>query len=118
MKYKFVEHLAKKITQADIMRHKSSQGCDVDIYIQNDLMTVGITKIPPKMRLGRIAAHSGDEVYYILRGKCIVELPRHEQEVYLSEGDIFHIPAGQIHAPRNDFNEEVDIFWVCSPSWP
>ena len=81
-------------------------------------MTVGITTIPPNKRLGRIAAHGGDEVYYIINGKCVIELPRHNNEIKLSEGDVFHIPAGQIHAPRNDSNEQVDIFWVCAPIWP
>lgn len=118
MKYNFVERLPRLITKDDMMKHKSSQGCDMDILVQNEYMTCGISKIPQGKRLGRIAAHGGDEIYHILSGECIVECPRHNMEVKLKKGETFHIPAGQIHAPRNDNSEEVVIFWVCAPRWP
>ena len=118
MEYQFIERMPKCIKPEDIMHHISSKGCPVDIYLQNEFITFGITTIPPGNRLGRMAAHGGDEIYYILEGDCIVECPRHRTEFKLSKGDIFHIPAGQIHAPRNDSDKDVRILWACTPLWP
>jgi mannose-6-phosphate isomerase-like protein (cupin superfamily) len=118
MKFNFVERMPKRISGEEAQNHISSQGMPVDIYVRSKYMTAGLTRIEPKRRLGRIAAHGGDEVYFIVKGKCVVEIPRHGTEFPLSEGDIFHIPAGQIHAPRNDSDEEVVIFWVTAPDWP
>jgi len=118
-KFEFKEALSRKITHQDVQQHLSSQGCPLEIFISNDKLTFGLTKIPPKKRLGRMAAHSGDEIYYILSGECIVENPRHNTETLLKKGDIYYIPGGQIHAPRNDSeNETVEILWFCTPSWP
>jgi mannose-6-phosphate isomerase-like protein (cupin superfamily) len=118
VKFQFVERLARRIEKEDILEHTSSQGCPVNIYIRSSYMTAGITTIPPGKRLGRMAAHAGDEVYYILSGECVVECARHKSETRLRKGDVFHIPAGQIHAPRNDSVDDVVIFWVCAPEWP
>lgn len=117
-KFEFVERMPRQILGEDVQHHVSSQGEPVDIYVRSKYMTAGITKIAPHKRLGRIAAHGGDEVYFISQGECIVEIPRHGAEYRLSAGDVFHIPAGQIHAPRNDADEEVVIFWVTAPDWP
>jgi mannose-6-phosphate isomerase-like protein (cupin superfamily) len=117
-KFDFEERMPAKIATADAQRHLSSQGHPVDIYVRSKYMTSGVTTIPPRSRLGRIAAHGGDEVYFIAKGRCVVECPRHEAEYALEQGDVFLIPAGQIHAPRNDSDAEVAIFWVCAPDWP
>lgn len=116
--FDFQERKPAIIAEEDAQRHLSSQGHPVDIYVRSKYMTSGITTIPARSRLGRIAAHGGDEVYFVAKGKCVVEIPRHGQEFPLSQGSIFHIPAGQIHAPRNDSDEEVVIFWVTAPDWP
>lgn len=116
--FDFQERVPAKIDENDAQRHLSSQGHPVDIYVRSKYMTSGVTTIPGHARLGRIAAHGGDEVYYIARGECVVEIPRHGEEHRLKEGEIFLIPAGQIHAPRNDSEQEVVIFWVCAPDWP
>lgn len=116
--FDFQERLPAKISNSEIERHLSSGGHPVDIHVRTRHMTAGTTTIPGKARLGRIAAHGGDEVYYIVRGECVVEIPRHGKEFRLRQGEVFLIPAGQIHAPRNDAEGEVVIFWVCAPDWP
>lgn len=116
--FDFQERKPSRITSADVQRHLSSQGHPVDIYVRSSYLTSGITTIPARARLGRIAAHGGDEVYYVASGECVVEIPRHGEEFPLRQGDVFHIPAGQIHAPRNDSDDEVVIFWVTAPDWP
>jgi mannose-6-phosphate isomerase-like protein (cupin superfamily) len=116
--FEFRERVPTKVDHADVQRHLSSQGHPVDIYVRSKHLTCGITTIPGGARLGRIAAHGGDEVYYIAKGQCVVETPRHGQEHHLTEGDVFLIPAGQIHAPRNDSADDLVIFWVCAPDWP
>lgn len=117
--FNFNEKLPHIISQDEIQTHFSSKGCLLEIFINNEKMTSGITTIPPQSRLGRIAAHSGDEIYFILSGECIVECSRHQKEFLLKKGDFFYIPGGQIHAPRNDSKEEaVEILWFCTPNWP
>jgi mannose-6-phosphate isomerase-like protein (cupin superfamily) len=117
-KFDFVERTPKLVTRDEAQRHISSRGHAVDIYIRSKYMTAGITTIPAGQRLGRIAAHGGDEAYYVVRGTAVVECPRHGAEHEVQAGEVFHIPAGQIHAPRNDSDEELVIFWVTAPDWP
>lgn len=97
---------------------KSSQGCPLKILIQREKITCGTFAIPPGKRLGRISAHSGDEIYYVLKGTLWVELPRYEETVEIKENEGFYMAGGTIHAPHNIHGkEETLVFWVCTPEW-
>lgn len=96
----------------------SSQGCPEQIFLKGDQITCGTFTIPPGKRLGRISAHGSDEIYLILRGTCKVNLPRHEEMLVVKTGEVLYLPAGMIHAPYNDGEEETEVFWACSPTWP
>jgi len=106
------------VKSSEARKMKSSQGCPVGLFMQGDKITCGTFTIPPGKRLGRISAHSGDEIYYILRGTCKIKLPRYEKVVKAATGDLFYMPGGTIHAPFNDGKEETEIFWACAPEWP
>jgi len=97
---------------------KSSQGCDVKIYVRGDKVACGNFVIPPGKRLGRISAHSGDETYYVVKGILKVELPRLEETVEVKTGQVFYMPGGMIHAPFNDGSDECEVLWHCAPEWP
>ncbi len=97
---------------------KSSQGCDLNIYLQRERITCGTFTIPPGKRLGRISAHSSDETYYVVRGNLKVHLPRLEETIEVKKGEVFYMPGGMIHAPFNDAQEEVEVLWHCAPEWP
>ncbi len=112
------EEQYQKIRPSDALKTLSSQGCSVDIYAKSNKLTFGVTTIPAKKRLGRMAAHGGDEVYYVLQGCCKVTLPRFDKVVELNVGDVFYMPAGCIHAPFNEGDEDVVILWACAPEWP
>lgn len=49
---------------------KSSQGCPLTFLLKREKITCGTFTIPPGKRLGRISAHSGDEIYWILKVLC------------------------------------------------
>ncbi len=106
------------IKAADAQIMKSSQGYPVALFMRGDKISCGTFTIPPGKRLGRISAHAGDEIYYVLRGTCHVELPRHGETFAVKAGDVFHMPGGMIHAPFNDGDEETEVFWACAPEWP
>ena len=97
---------------------RSSQGCDLKIYLVGDQITCGSFTIPPGKRLGRLSAHRADETYYVVRGKLKVQLPRLEQTVEVKQGEVFYMPGGMIHAPFNDGPGECVVLWHCAPDWP
>lgn len=99
-------------------QRKSSHGCPVDILLKREKITCGTFSIPPGKRLGRISAHSGDEIYYVLKGTLWVDLPRTEETVEVPQNQGFYMPGGTIHAPHNvPGQEEVLVLWFCTPDW-
>jgi mannose-6-phosphate isomerase-like protein (cupin superfamily) len=97
---------------------KSSQGCDLKVYVNGNQLTCGTFNIPPGMRFGRISAHATDETYYVINGTLKVELPRDGEIITVNKGEVFYMPGGMIHAPFNDGDEECDVLWHCGPDWP
>ena len=97
---------------------KSSQGCDLKVYLSGDQITCGTFTIPPGKRLGRISAHRADETYYVISGTLKVNLPRLNQIVEVKKGEVFYMPGGMIHAPFNEGEEECVVLWHCAPDWP
>ncbi len=97
---------------------KSSQGCDLKVYVNGDQITCGTFTIPANKRLGRISAHAADETYYVMKGTLKVELPRLGETVTVKKGEVFYMPGGMIHAPFNDGQEDCEVLWHCAPDWP
>lgn len=97
---------------------KSSNGCDVIVYVNGRQITCGKFTIPPHKRLGRISAHPSDETYYVIKGTLRVLLPRLEETIEVKEGEVFYMPGGMIHAPLNESDEECVVLWHCAPTWP
>ncbi len=118
-KYKLLEKpwllASEKKTFED---RKSSEGCDLKVYVHGDKITGGSFTIPPHKRLGRISAHPADETYYVVRGILKVELPRLKEVITVPTGEMFYLPGGMIHAPFNDSNDECFVIWHCAPDWP
>ncbi len=97
---------------------RSSQGWPVTLLLKKDKITCGSFSIPPGERLGRISAHSGDEVYYVLKGTLWVDLPRVEETVEVRQNEGYYMAGGTIHAPHNiPGTEEVLVLWFCTPDW-
>ncbi|MGD0224026.1 MAG: cupin domain-containing protein [Terriglobia bacterium] len=97
---------------------KSSQGCDLKIYLCGDQITCGTFTIPPGKRLGRISAHRADETYFVISGALKVNLPRLDETVEVKKGEVFYMPGGMIHAPFNEGKEDCVVLWHCAPDWP
>ena len=97
---------------------KSSQGCDIKVYVHGDQITCGTFTIPAGKRLGRISAHAADETYFVFDGTLKVELPREGEIVTVNKGEVFYMPGGMIHAPFNDGEEACEVLWHCAPDWP
>lgn len=97
---------------------KSSQGCDIKVYVHSDLVNSGSFTIPPHKRLGRISAHPSYETYYVVRGTLKVQLPRLNEIVTVKTGEMFYMPGGMIHAPFNEAEEECFVVWHSGPGWP
>ena len=97
---------------------KSSQGCDLKVYVHGDKITCGTFTIPQGKRLGRISAHGADETYYVVNGTLKVDLPRRGETVTVKKGEVLYMPGGMIHAPFNDGQEECVVLWHCAPDWP
>lgn len=97
---------------------KSSQGCDLKVYVHGDQITCGTFSIPPGKRLGRISAHSADETYYVIKGVLKVNLPRLEETITVKQGEVIYMPGGMIHAPYNDGPDDCEVLWHCAPDWP
>jgi mannose-6-phosphate isomerase-like protein (cupin superfamily) len=106
-----------KLSEPDEAR-PSSQGCPLTFLVKKEKITCGTFTIPPGKRLGRISAHSGDEVYLVLKGTLWVELPRYEETVEVGENEGFYMAGGTIHAPHNlHGTEDTLVFWFCTPDW-
>lgn len=114
--YREKEH--KVVGPDEAFLKPSSTGCPVRIFVHSGKLTCGTFVIPPHGRLGRISAHGGDEVYYVVQGTCRVSLPRLEQTVEVKQGHTLYIPAGMIHQTSNDGREEAEVFWCAAPEWP
>ena len=97
---------------------RSSQGCDLKVYVHGEQMTCGTFTVPPGKKLGRISAHRADETYYVLSGTLKVHLPRPDETVQVKTGEVFYMPGGMIHAPYNDGPEDCQVLWHCAPDWP
>jgi len=97
---------------------QSSQGCPLTFLLKREKVTCGTFTIPPGKRLGRISAHSGDEIYWVLKGTLWVDLPRTEETVEVKENEGFYMAGGTIHAPHNvPGEEETMVLWFCTPDW-
>ena len=97
---------------------KSSQGCDLKIYIHGNQITCGTFTMPHGKHLGRISAHRADETYFVISGTLKINLPRLDETVEVKKGEVFYMPGGMIHAPFNDGNEDCVVLWHCAPDWP
>lgn len=97
---------------------KSYNGYPMKVLVKRGKISCGTFSIPPGKRLGRISAHSGDEIYYVLKGTLWVDLPRTEESVQIKEEEGFYMPGGTIHAPHNvPGKKKTLVFWVCTPDW-
>ena len=54
-----------------------------------------------------------EEIYYIYRGRGIMEVAGEQRPVV--EGDAIHIPIGAPHALANDSGENLELLVVASP---
>jgi quercetin dioxygenase-like cupin family protein len=99
-KYKLVEKPWLVTSEKKTFENrKSSEGCDLKVYVHGGQLTGGSFTIPPHKRLGRISAHPADETYYVVRGTLKVLLPRLNETV-------------------TDDNEECFVIWHTAPDWP
>lgn len=99
-------------------KRKSSQGCDLKVYIHGKNITCGTFTIPPKKNLGRMSAHSADETYYVTSGTLRVKLPRIDEDIEVKKGEVFYMPGGMIHQPYNNGDVDCVVLWHCAPEWP
>lgn len=66
----------------------------------------------PGMRHIRHHHPYGSEIYYITKGKCIVELD--DDEIEATPGMAIYIPANCVHGTHNPFDEDCEMVCVCS----
>ena len=88
---------------------KAPHDIEVHLHVSTDKITCSEFHILPGEYFDPPDIHTGDEVYYILRGTATIFDPD-DGTVYLArEGDFFLIPEGTWHQTFNFFDEELEI---------
>ncbi|AMC94194.1 Cro/Cl family transcriptional regulator [Erysipelothrix larvae] len=60
-----------------------------------------------------IAPHEGEEFGYVLMGK--VTLVYGDESYVIKKGQTFYIKGNKGHLLRNDYPQQVQVLWVCTP---
>lgn len=76
-------------------------------------MNGGITEIGVKSQLPEHSHNSQEEAMYFIKGKG--EAVLNGEGANVNPGDIFYVPAGEIHTVRNIGSEALVFFFLFSP---
>lgn len=88
------------------------------IFASTDKILMSSWVVPPGQTFEPPDIHSGDEPYYILRGKPTIVNPETGQVIQASAGDAVLIPAKSWHCVYNFTDEDVEIIAIIEgPMW-
>jgi quercetin dioxygenase-like cupin family protein len=88
------------------------------VFVSTDKILMSSWSVPPGQTFQPPDIHSGDEPYYVLRGKPTIVNPETGQAIQANEGDVILIPAKCWHCVYNFTEEEVVIVAIIEgPLW-
>jgi len=85
-------------------------------YVTTGKMTFGTSTLLPGKHGGVDPGHkTGDEVFFVAKGRVIVHFPKKNRYEELDEGDIVVIPPGEPHQLFNTSDKETLVSWSLAP---
>ena len=88
------------------------------IFASTDKILMSLWTVPPGQTFQPPDIHSGDEPYYILKGRPTIVNPENGQCIQAKEGDVVLIPAKCWHTVYNFTEEEATIIAIIEgPMW-
>lgn len=88
------------------------------VFASTDKILMSSWAVPPGQTFQPPDIHSGDELYYVLKGRPTIVNPETGQAVQAKEGDAILIPAKCWHCVYNFTDEEVVIVAIIEgPMW-
>lgn len=88
------------------------------IFASTDKILMSVWTVPPGQTFQPPDIHSGDEPYYILKGRPTIVNPETGQCIQANEGDAVLIPAKCWHTVYNFTEEEATIVAIIEgPMW-
>ena len=88
------------------------------IFASTDKILMSVWTVPPGQTFQPPDIHSGDEPYYILKGRPTIVNPETGQCIQAKEGDVVLIPAKCWHTVYNFTEEEATIIaMIEGPMW-
>jgi len=82
------------------------------IFASTDKILMSVWTVPPGQTFQPPDIHSGDEPYYVLKGKPTIVNPETGQCIQAKEGDAILIPAKCWHTVYNFTDEEATIIAI------
>jgi mannose-6-phosphate isomerase-like protein (cupin superfamily) len=78
-------------------------------------LSAGFVVLPPKQEQRKLSAHEGsEEVYFVVRGKG--QFVMDDDVVEVEQGTAVYISPGCRHRAINTGSEDMELFWVNTPS--
>lgn len=88
------------------------------LYASTDKILMSVWNVPPGQTFQPPDIHSGDEPYYILKGRPTIVNPETGQCTQAEQGDVILIPAKCWHTVYNFTDKEVAIIAIIEgPLW-
>ncbi|NQT58728.1 MAG: cupin domain-containing protein [Bacteroidetes bacterium] len=88
------------------------------IFASTDKILMSSWVVPPGQTFQPPDIHSGDEPYYILKGRPTIVNPETGQVIQAKEGDAVLVPAKCWHCVYNFTEEDVEIIAIIEgPMW-
>jgi quercetin dioxygenase-like cupin family protein len=73
-------------------------------------LSCGTFELMPGESLKDFESHKSDELFYIVLGTLTV-LSKTQEPVTAREGQIVHIPKGEVHLSKNGGDKKAVVFW-------
>lgn len=86
------------------------------LHASTDLLTVTSFRIPPGGYIVPPDIHTGDELYWVLKGRVTVSNPETGQTEIIGVGEALWIPEGTWHQTFNMGNETLEVLCFFSPT--
>ena len=82
------------------------------VFASTDKILMSVWTVPPGQTFQPPDIHSGDEPYYVIKGRPTVVNPETGQCIQANQGDVILIPAKCWHTVYNFTEEEVTIIAI------
>lgn len=106
-------HEIVRCGQGDVLEVSSGVRFEALASAITKTMEPVIKTIAPGKESGIVKPHPGEEFVWVIEGSIQIRL--NDRFYLLDQGDSLYFIANQIHAWKNDSNEECKVLWIMTP---